>query len=70
METLRSFLSEYCQWQRVRNYSDGTIRNGQLYIGQFIDWLAERSVSDAAEVKKPMLERYQRFLFAYRKKRR
>lgn len=65
---MESLLEEYCQWQRVRNYSEGTIRNGQLYIGQFIEWLAERSVLDASEVTKPMLERYQRVLFAYRKK--
>ena len=68
METLRPLLSEYCDWMRVRNYSEGTIRNGQLYIGRFIEWLAERSLSDAAEVTKPMLERYQRVLFGYRKK--
>jgi len=65
---MKSLLKEYGQWQRVRNYSEGTIRNGELYIGQFIGWLAERSVLDASEVTKPMLERYQRVLFAYRKK--
>ena len=65
---MEALLKEYCQWQRVRNYSEGTIRNGELYIGQFIAWLAERSVLNASEVTKPMLERYQRVLFAYRKK--
>lgn len=65
---MESLLKEYCQWQRVWNYSEGTIRNGELYIGQFIGWLAERSVLNASEVTKPMLERYQRVLFTYRKK--
>jgi len=65
---MQDLLNEYCQWQRVRNYSEGTIRNGELYIGQFIEWLSERSVFDVSEVTKPMLERYQRVLFAYRKK--
>jgi len=61
-------LSEYLDWQQVRGYAEGTLHNGQLYIGQFISWLEERSVFDAREVTKPMLERYQRHLFAYRKK--
>ena len=38
------------------------------YLRGFIDWCAVRGVSQFAEVTKPIIERYQRFLFHYRKK--
>lgn len=43
-----------------------TIHNGRLYIGRFIDWLAERGVLNAQDAPRPMLERYQRVLFHHR----
>lgn len=65
---LTNLLQEYCQWLEARNYSLGTIHNGRLYIGQFASWCAERSVTQVDGVTKPMLERYQRVLFNYRKR--
>lgn len=46
---------------------EATIHNARLYIGRFIDWLAERGVLNAQDVTRPMLERYQRVLFHHRK---
>lgn len=65
---MEALLEAYAEWMQTRNYSAGTIRNGRLYIGRFLAWLEERGVSEATEVTKPMLERYQRVLFRYRKK--
>ena len=64
---MKELLEEHCRWMETRNYAPGTIHNGRLYIGRFIDWLAERGVLNAQDVTRPMLERYQRVLFHHRK---
>ena len=46
----------------TRNYASGTIDNNRLYVGRFIDWLAERGVCAPGAIG-PMLERYQRCCF-------
>ncbi|MBD5778286.1 site-specific tyrosine recombinase XerC [Pelagicoccus sp. NFK12] len=65
---LAGLLRDYCEHLETRNFASGTVRNAKLYIGGFADWLGERGVEDARLVTKPMLERYQRHLFRYRKK--
>jgi integrase/recombinase XerD len=60
-------LSRFLEWMRVQNYSERTVGNRQLYLGYFIEWCAARGISQPAEVTKPILERYQRYLFHYRK---
>lgn len=51
----------------ARNYASGTLSNARLYVGRCLDWLAERGVTRAEDVTRPMLERYQRVLFHHRK---
>lgn len=65
---MKELLEEHCRWMETRNYATGTIHNHRLYVGRFIDWLAERGVTRAQDVTRPMLERYQRVLFHHRKK--
>ncbi len=60
-------LADYLGWLRVRNYSEATVRNRGHYVGEFIKWCAERSLARPCEVTKPILERYQRWLYHYRK---
>ena len=64
---MKELLEAHCQWMETRNYASGTIHNARLYIGRFIDCLAERGVLRAQDVTRPMLERYQRVLFHHRK---
>lgn len=61
-------ISAYLDSLRVKNYSEATIQTREHYLGIFARWCAERGVGQAAEVTKPVLERYQRWLFHYRKK--
>jgi integrase/recombinase XerD len=65
---LRPLLSDYLAHQQARACAEGTVRNSTLYLGNFVDWLAERGIGDAREVTRSLLERYQRHLYAYRKK--
>ena len=52
----------------MRNYSEGTVEHRETRLRAFIAWCDERGVTHPQEVTRPVLERYQRYLFLYRKK--
>jgi len=58
----------YLEALRVRNYSEATIVTREHYLREFIRWAAERSLGRPADITKPILERYQRWLYHYRQK--
>ena len=65
---LESMMRDHLHALAVQNYSAHTVRNRQVHIGFFIQWCKERGLSEPVEVTRPVLERYQRHLFHYRKK--
>jgi integrase/recombinase XerD len=60
-------MEEYFVWMGVKNYSPRTIDGRRLMIGYFVKWAYERGLTQPSEVTKPILERYQRYLYHYRK---
>jgi integrase/recombinase XerD len=64
---LTRYMDEHFEWMKVAGYSLDTIRARRIAIRRFIAWADERGLDDPREVTKPMLERYQRHLFYYRK---
>ena len=58
----------YLESLRVRNYSPATITSREHHLREFISWAEERGLTRPTEVTKPTLERYQRWLYHYRKK--
>lgn len=58
----------YLDWLAARNYSMATIGSREHHLREFIRWAIERGLARPAEVTKPILERYQRHLYHYRKK--
>ena len=59
---------EFLEWMLAKNYSARTVENRRMYLGYFIGWAEERGIGRPSEVTKPILERYQRYLYHYRKK--
>ena len=55
LESIRSRTSPSARWPRVQ------------MLRAFASWCADRGVTRSAEVTRPILERYQRWLFHYRK---
>ena len=53
---------------KVRGYSEHTVKNRLVHIGFFIQWAYEHGLREPIEITRPVLERYQRHLFYYRKK--
>jgi integrase/recombinase XerD len=65
---LAALLAEYVTTLKVRDFSEHTIRNRYSHARFFLGWCAERGLTEPTEITRPVLERYQRHLFHYRKR--
>ncbi len=65
---LAAFVVRYLEWLAVHNYAAPTIENREVYLGYFVAWCSERGLNTPREITKPILERYQRSLYHWRKK--
>jgi integrase/recombinase XerD len=62
-------IMRHFEWMRVRNYSEETIEGRSLTLKYFSQWCEERGITRPQEVTRPVLERYQRYLYHYRSKK-
>ncbi len=53
-------MEAYLDWLTVRNYSNYTIVERRYYIGLFIEWAEQRSITAPHAVTLVILESYQR----------
>ena len=65
--SIGAYAQEYCDWLETRNYSGQTVHNRRHYLLFFASWCSERGLEEPCEVTKPVIERYQKWLFTYRK---
>jgi integrase/recombinase XerD len=61
------WVGRYLEWLRVRNYSPRTAQNAQSSLALFVEWCEARSLTQPAELTKPILERYQQYLHLLRR---
>lgn len=66
-DSLYHHMLRFSGWQREKNYSERTVENREDALRLFIGWAHERGLTRPQEISKPILERYQRHLFLYRK---
>lgn len=66
-QSLHHQMRPFLEWMRTRNYSEQTVEHREQHLRGFIAWCDERGVTRPQEVTRPILERYQRHLFLYRK---
>lgn len=64
---LNAYVNAHFEWMRVSGYAEDTIRARRVALKRFIVWCEERALRDPKDITKPILERYQRHLFYYRK---
>jgi integrase/recombinase XerD len=64
---LTRYMDLHFEWMLVTAYSADTVRARRIALRRFIAWCNERGVADPREITKPIIERYQRHLFYYRK---
>jgi len=64
---LTRYMNAHFEWMLTHAYSEDTVRARRIALRRFISWCAERELSDPCAITQPVLERYQRSLFYYRK---
>lgn len=64
---LTPFLQRFLEWGAVHGLREQTTVTREQGLKRFIRWCDERGVGDPRAVTKPMLERYQKHLYYYRK---
>ena len=65
---LQAMLEEYIESLAVKGFTDDTRHVRHEHLSLFERWALERGLTDPVEITRPVLERYQRYLFHYRKK--
>ena len=65
--SMRAWLARYLEWMRVRHHSERYVDTARKQLGQFFAWCDTRGLVRPEETTRPILERYQRFIFHYRK---
>lgn len=66
-ESLRDWYVRFMEWMRVNRYSERTLASRKHHLRYFILWCEERDLNRGFEITKPILDRYQRFLYQSRK---
>ncbi|POY66158.1 recombinase XerD [Pantoea sp. PSNIH3] len=66
-KSLYALLLRFVRWRRERNWSETTLKVQTHHSYRFICWADERGIRYAAEVTRPVLESWQRWLYGYRK---
>ena len=61
------YLQHFLAWSAAMNYSPETAKKRDNAIRRFIIWCDQRNLQSPQEVTKPVLERYRRYLYHYRK---
>lgn len=64
---MNRMVADHLEWMLVQNYSERTVEGREKALRRFILWCEERGIIRPTEITKPILERYSRWLFHYRK---
>jgi integrase/recombinase XerD len=64
---LTRYMESHFEALLTTGYSSDTVRARRVAIRRFIVWCDERGITGPADISKPVLQRYQRHLFYYRK---
>ncbi len=66
-DSLATYRARYLAWLAERNFSAETLESRGRDLYAFIVWAAERGLAEPREITRPILERYQRHLYHWRK---
>jgi len=61
------YMQAFLEWTEVKGFSRDTYLRRRAALRRFIVWCSERELHTPQEITKPILERYQRYLYYYRK---
>jgi len=61
------YMELHFEWLLMTGSTNETVRGRRIALRRFIAWCMERGVTDPRDITKPIIDRYQRHLFYYRK---
>lgn len=64
---ITAYLKRFLEWSAAMNYSEQTNKTRDTCIRRFIVWCDTRGLNQPQDVTEPVLERYRKHLFHYRK---
>jgi integrase/recombinase XerD len=64
---LTRYMEDHCEWMAITNYTPATVKARRQVMRKFIMWCDDRGLSDPKEITRPILQRYRRHLYYYRK---
>ena len=67
-DAITTCAADYLEHEKARHYSLRTVQTHDYWLARFIDFCDERGVTSIHDVTRPVVVRFQRFLFYYRKK--
>jgi integrase/recombinase XerD len=67
LNPLRHYQREFKEWSLASGWSEHTARTQEMALLRFIVWCDERGITRVQDITRPILERYQRHLYHYRK---
>ncbi|HED52304.1 MAG TPA: site-specific tyrosine recombinase XerC [Gammaproteobacteria bacterium] len=62
------YLATFLEWCAMKGYSERTITIRDLHLKRFIRWCDDRGLDQPQDITRPILERYRRHVYYYRKK--
>lgn len=65
--SLYNHMRHFLAWRLERQFSAQTVAHDEECLRYFIVWCDERGLGRPQDITRPILERYQRYLFLYRK---
>lgn len=66
-DSLAAWMQRYLEALRVQSYGEELLRARRASLALFLEWCHARELQRPGEITKPILERYQRYLFTWRK---
>ena len=66
-DSLAAWMLRYLEWMGITNYSPRTVQARRNDLHLFNEWCKVRALNKPEEITKPILERFQRYLYHYRK---
>jgi integrase/recombinase XerD len=61
------YLQQFIEWNGIKGFSEQTLKTRDTALRRWIVWCDERGLDDPRAITKPILERYQKHLYYYRK---
>jgi len=62
------YLACFLEWTAARGYSAQTVTSRERALRRFVAWCEERGLGSPQDITRPILERYRRHLYHYRKR--